>query len=312
MFNIYFKEMKKFFSLFALVAVFAACQPEKVQTAFTVAGATATINVQVFNVNTGAAYDGQYNLAASEGSVSGNTVAIESPSSTGISKHEVTLTVTGPKLAKTYTHAVTIPDVLAGGHADVSAIIVVGEDGDAYDYEIVETVVSSKESEEDMVNTHYATHSHAGNDYYYNNSEFLLDCDIDYDVISGVVVDKKSADFKLGFDTQVAENIMNSYNTGKKVTKASLPTFQISAYAMWRAWAIYTTEAVKYTVKATNLKTKAPAIEVGTFNGTRYSSTVAQWEEMAYPGADGHYEKGHGHDSHGSAENAGGGIIYSE
>ena len=96
--------MKKFFSLFALVAVFAACQPEKVQTAFTVAGATATINVQVFNVNTGAAYDGQYNLAASEGSVSGNTVAIESPSSTGISKHDVTLTVTGPKLAKSYTY----------------------------------------------------------------------------------------------------------------------------------------------------------------------------------------------------------------
>ena len=255
MFNIYFKEMKKFFSLIALVAVFAACQPEKVQTAFTVAGATATINVQVFNVNTGAAYDGQYTLSASEGTVSGNTVAIESAQSTGISKHDVTLTVTGPKLAKTYTHAVTIPDVLAGGHADVSAIIVVGEDGDAYDYEIVETVVSSEETVENMNNnTHYPTHSHAGNDYYYNNSEFLLDCDIEYDVVSGVEVDMKSADFKLGFDTQVAENIMKSYNTGKSVTKASLPTFQISAYAMWRAWATYTKEVVKYTVKATNLK----------------------------------------------------------
>ena len=47
MFNIYFKEMKKFFSLIALVGVFAACEPENLQTAFTVANATATVNETV-------------------------------------------------------------------------------------------------------------------------------------------------------------------------------------------------------------------------------------------------------------------------
>ena len=49
MFNIYFKEMKKFFSLIALVGVFAACEPENLQTAFNVPDATATLNVTVIS-----------------------------------------------------------------------------------------------------------------------------------------------------------------------------------------------------------------------------------------------------------------------
>jgi hypothetical protein len=301
--------MKKFFSLIALVAVFAACQPEKVQTAFTVAGATATINVQVFNVNTGAAYGGTYTLSASEGTVSGGTVAIESAQSTGISKHDVTLTVTGPKLAKTYTYAVTIPDVLAGGHADVNAIIVVGEDGDTYDYEVVESA-TEEVTEVAMVNDHYPTHTHADTDYYLNNSEFLLEGEIEYDVLSGSEIIKDSEDFKLGFDTQVKENIMKAYNSGKKVEKATLP-ITVSAYAIWRAWATYTVKTVKYTVNATNLATKEKLV-AGTFSGYQYSSTKAEYEEKAAPGADGHYSPGHGHDAHGSQANAGGGIIYSE
>ena len=301
--------MKKFFSLIALVAVFAACQPEKVQTAFTVAGATATINVQVFNVNTGAAYGGTYTLSASEGTVSGGTVAIESAQSTGISKHDVTLTVTGPKLAKTYTYAVTIPDVLAGGHADVNAIIIVGEDGDTYDYEVVESA-TEEVTEVAMVNDHYPTHTHADTEYYLNNSEFLLEGEVEYDVLSGSELIKDSDDFKLGFDEQVKENIMKAYNSGKKVEKATLP-ITVSAYAIWRAWATYTVKTVKYTVNATNRATKEKLV-AGTFSGYQYSSTVAQYEEKAAPGADGHYSPGHGHDAHGSQANAGGGIIYSE
>lgn len=311
MFNIYFKEMKKFFSLFALVAVFAACQPEKVQTAFTVAGATATINVQVFNVNTGAAYGGTYTLNASEGTVSGNnTVNIESPSSTGISKHDVTLTVVGPKLAKTYNYSVTIPDVLAGGHADVNAIIVVGEDGDTFDYEVEENA-TEKTTEVAMVNEHYSTYTHDGSEYYLNNSEFLLEGEIEYDVLSGAEIDKNSVDFKLGFDEQVAENIMKAYNTGKKITKATLP-ITVSAYAIWRATATYTVKTVNYTVYATNRNKQGEKLVAGKFSGVQYSSTVATVDEKAAPGADGHYEKGHGHDAHGSQANAGGGIIYSE
>ncbi len=307
MFNIYFKEMKKFFSLFALVAVFAACQPEKVQTAFTVAGATATINVQVFNVNTGAAYDGQYNLAASEGSVSGNTVAIESPSSTGISKHDVTLTVTGPKLAKSYTYTATIPDILAGGHADVNAIIVVGEDGDTYDYEFKPTSTETVKVVP-MVNTHYPTHSHADADWYYNNSEFLLDCDVTYDVLTGSKFVEGSENFYLGFDEQVLDNIKKVYNTYKK-TEGSL-SVTVSAYAMWRAWATYTIKDIKYEVIAKNRQTDK-SLTAGSFSVKDYT-TVADFKELPYPGADGHYEEGHGHDAHGSQANAGGGIIYSE
>ena len=45
--------MKKFISLIALVGVFAACEPENLQTAYTVANATATINVTVVSAAPG-------------------------------------------------------------------------------------------------------------------------------------------------------------------------------------------------------------------------------------------------------------------
>ena len=307
MFNIYLKEMKKFFSLVALVAVFAACQPEKVSTAFSVAGATANINVQVFNVNTGKPYEGTYNVATSEGAYASGIVSIESPVSTGISKHDVTLTVTGPKLAKSYTYAATIPDVLPGGHAEVNAIIVVGEDGDAYTYELVGTPDVKTETVE-MVNSHYPTHSHADLNWYYNNSEFLLEGEVEYDVLSGAEI--LASNFFLGFDEALEENYGKIYDTGMKVEKAVLP-ITVSAYAMWHAWATYTIKTGDYKVEATNVLT-GQKLTAGTMTISEYSSTDAQYKEMAYPGADGHYEEGHGHDSHGSAANAGGGIIFSE
>ena len=162
-----------------------------------------------------------------------------------------------------------------------------------------------------MLNSHYPIHLHADTEYYLNNSEFLLEGEIEYDVLSGAVVDPNSADFKLGFDEQVKDNIMKAYNTGKQVTKAKLP-IKVSAYAIWRAWATYTKKNIKYTVNATNRATGEKLQAVGTFNGVQYSSTKAEYEEKAAPGADGHYSPGHGTDAHGSQANAGGGIIYSE
>ena len=311
MFNIYFKEMKKIFSLIALVAVFAACQPEKVQTAFSVAGVTATINVSVYNVNTGALYTGQTSVTSTEGTVSGAngswTVAIEAPQSTGLTKHDVTLTVTGPKLAKAYPYTATVPNVLAGGHADINAIIVVGEDGDAYTYKLVGTS-TEKVTTVKLVNSHYPTHSHAGDDWYYNNSEFLLPCDIDYTVLSGSVI--LESNYFLGFDEALAASYEKIYNTGKKTETKKLSEF-VSAYAMWRATATYTVKTTPYTIKAKNVVTGAE-LTAGTLTVVEYSSTVAVIEEKAYPGADGSYVHGHGTDAHGGKANAGGGIIYSE
>lgn len=308
MFNIYFKEMKKFFSLIALVGVFAACQPEQVQTAFSVAGATATINVQVYSINTGAAYT-DVSVSSSVGTYANGAVLIEAPQSQGLAKQDVTLTVKGAKLAKDYTYVATVPNVLPGGHADVNAIIIVGENGEDFTFDVVRAVKDEKEEVKDMVNTHYATHSHADSDWYINNTEFLLEGEVEYDVLSGMEL--VSEDWKLGFDQKFAEAVKNiTIKEKKKVETATLP-ITVSAYAMWRAWATYTTTVAEYTVKATRIGAKEELV-AGTFTLNEFSSTEAEYKELAYPGAAGHYSHGHGHDAHGSQANAGGGIVYGE
>jgi len=305
MFNIYFKEMKKFFSLIALVGVFAACQPEKVQTAFSLAGGDATINVKVIDIIQRAEYpSAQYTLAASEGTINNNnSVYITAAENSKLDARTVTLNVTGPKLAKTYTYEAQVPEVLAGGHAVVNAIIVVGEGADfTFDVELTSKVPSTKRGY--LVNTHYQSVEEDGIPWYINDSEFKLEGEVEYDVIDGA--DWVGADPKLGFEVWF-DAIKETFDeaAGKDVTKAKLPIW-VSAYAMWYAYADYTTDLCTYTVNATNNKTGEKLV-AGTFQDKEYSSTKAERIEKAYPKSHGHYT--HGHGMSGDTVNAGGGIV---
>ena len=305
MFNIYFKEMKKFFSLIALVGVLAACQPEKIQTAFTLAGGSATITVKVVDLNSRTDYAGTYTLTSSAGTVNGNTVTLTAAESTKLAGQTVTITVNGPKFAKPYTYDALVPDVLPGGVATINAIIVVGEGGD-YTYEFVNTDTSTSK-EVDMVNVHeYPVKEVDGKNWYVNESEFLLEGTVKYDVVSGSEYLEGSA--KLGFEP-VLESLKAIYNEGKKTTQAELP-IKVSAYAIWRAFATYTTTLRTVQVNATNNKTSEKLSKVVEAKAKLYSSTAAEFEEKANPDTHGHYV--HGQGEAGGANNAGGGIVYSE
>ncbi len=305
MFNIYFKEMKKFFSLIALVGVFAACQPEKIQTAFTLAGGSATINVKVVDINNHGDYSGTYTLTSSAGTVSGNTVTISAGESTKLAGQTVTVTVNGPKFVKPYTYDVLVPDVLPGGQAAINAIIVVGEGGD-YSYEIKESDVATDE-EVEMINVHdYPVKTIDGVNWYVNESEFLLEGDVEYDVVTGSSFLEGSA--KVGFEG-VLSNLKEIYTEPTVKVVNHLP-ITVSAYAIWRAFATYTTTLRTLTVTAKNNKTGETFEKVVEAKVRLLSSTQAEFEEKANPDTHGHYV--HGQGEPGGANNAGGGIVYSE
>ena len=69
--------MKKLFSLFALAGAFVACQPEELETAFSVDPATVTIDVTVTDVQTGAAAE-DVTVTCSDGAakVEGNVITL--------------------------------------------------------------------------------------------------------------------------------------------------------------------------------------------------------------------------------------------
>ena len=305
MFNIYFKEMKKFFSLIALVGVLAACTPEKIQTAFTLAGGSATINVKVVDINNHGDYSGTYTVTSSAGTVSGNTVTISAAESTKLAGQTVTITVNGPKFVKPYTYDVLVPEVLPGGVANVNAIIVVGEGGD-YSFTITESDTPTPQ-EVEMINVHgYPVKTIDGVNWYVNESEFLLTGDVEYDVVSGSSYLDGSA--KLGFEF-LLNSLKEIYNQPTVKDKNTLP-IQVSAYAIWRAFATYTTTLRTIKVDAKNNKTGDTYSEVVTAKVKIITSSEAEFEEKANPDTHGHYTPGHGED--GGASNAGGGIVYSE
>lgn len=297
--------MKKFFSLIALVGVFAACQPEKIQTAFTLAGGSATINVKVVDINNHGDYSGTYTLTSSAGTVSGNTVTISAGESTKLAGQTVTVTVNGPKFVKPYTYDVLVPDVLPGGQAAINAIIVVGEGGD-YSYEIKESDVATDE-EVEMINVHdYPVKTIDGVNWYVNESEFLLEGDVEYDVVTGSSFLEGSA--KVGFEG-VLSNLKEIYTEPTVKVVNHLP-ITVSAYAIWRAFATYTTTLRTLTVTAKNNKTGETFENVVEAKVRLLSSTQAEFEEKANPDTHGHYV--HGQGEPGGANNAGGGIVYSE
>jgi hypothetical protein len=297
--------MKKFLSLIALVGVFAACQPEKVQTAFSLAGGDATINVKVLDIIQRAEYPStQYTLAASEGTINNNTsVYITAAENSKLDARTVTLSITGPKLAKTYTYEAQVPEVLAGGHAVVNAIIVVGEGAD-FTFDVVPTskVPSTKRSY--LVNTHYPSVEEEGISWYINDSEFLLDAEVEYDTISGA--EWVGAEPKLGFEVWFDAIKETIEEAGGKTVEKLTGTFPVSAYAMWTAYVDYTTDLCTYTVNATNNKTGEKLV-AGTFQDKEFSNSKMTPEEKAYPKAHGHYT--HGHGISGDTVNAGGGIV---
>ena len=313
MFNIYFKEMKKFFSLIALVGVFAACQPEQIETAFKVAGAKLTVNVQFVDLD-GNPYADASLSSATAGTISGNTITFEAAEGTAIAAQEISVTASTPKLAeKTRTMTVSVPDIIAGGVGTVNVKWPVGDKVDDYTYSLVPkgSPVKTLWDVEFLDNPHYDTYDHAytHNDvdidlWYLNDSEYILTGEVTYnmwwksDIIS---INYYYDTFKPIVDAYMFAFDGDSIDYGE----GKLP-FKVSAYGMWAAWQkSYLTEQT-YEVKATK---GGETIVIGDFVVAAEDTQVAEEIELGMPmhlvghGTSTHTSYHeiyvHGHDEHG-------------
>ncbi len=326
MFNIYFKEMKKFFSLIALVGAIAACTPEQLETAFTLSGATADVTINVVDLRTGAAYDGVYSILVNGTAINGNKWSASASEGQPIAEQTLNIEITSDNFngeqAFTTTHQV--PKVLAGGHYNGVAKVIVYEgtiqSGDwtyELEYELEDYSIEVKY----LVNDHYPTYSHASPvgdvpeiSWYYNNSEFYLTGVVKYTHTEGLEVVDESGCLYPGHE--MAYNSLVEY-----LIDEGLETFEeeveekeeilVSAWSMWTAWVGQFMGEYVYTLTAFNVITKEEAV-VGTVTTHEYVGSEFQYCELPYPGAPGHahYHAGHGHGLGG--ENAGGGLAVNE
>jgi hypothetical protein len=321
MFNIYFKEMKKFFSLIALVGAIAACTPEQLETAFTLSGATADVTINVVDLRTGAAYDGVYNILVNGTAINGNKWSASASEGQPIAEQTLNIEITSDKFngeqAFTTTHQV--PKVLAGGHYNGVAKVIVYEgtiqSGD-WTFDIKRKLLDYSTEVKYLVNNHYPTHSHAspvGDDeisWYYNNSEFYLTGVVEYTLTEGSEIVDESGCLYPGHETAY-NTLVENLSKDEVETIGEKKEIWVSAWSMWTAWVEQYMSELEYTLTATNDITKEEAV-VGTVTTREYAGTSFQYRELPYPGAPGHahYHAGHGH-GHGG-DNAGGGLAVNE
>ncbi len=296
--------MKKFFSLLALAGALVACTPEEIPTYFEVKNAKAEINVEVIELYTAQPISSA--ITASAGTVSGSVVTLEG--SPRLSAQDVTVSTVYD--GKTYSQVVKVSDLLAGGEARYSVRLVVGAiPGDVYKYSY-EVTKSNLKTQVGYLDYTHGSHSHNGEPWAYNMSEFILDMECSYEVEEGQeVTDVKYISVDPMFKDAV-KSLIDSYD-GEIITSEKNYEFKVSAWAMYKVYLtkVFGDKTVTIYAEKDNEKT---AIAEITVNSVEYSSI--QKEEAPIPGHEGHYHYGHGH-SHGhghGAENAGGGIIWAD
>lgn len=294
--------MKKLFSLIALVGVFAACQPETIETAFEVGNAEATISVTAVDVQSGADVTSTLAFTATAGTVTNGAVAKVVLTGAGALKAQ-TVSVSTTYKTNTYSAEVKVNDLLAGGRANYSVVIPVGVALSGYTFSV-------KAIETPVVTTAVgymasATIDHAGNKWASNNNEYLLNVTVQYVPNYGTILVPGSI-------AVLDQNFAESVNSFAGAYPSSFMTdtkdfsFTASAYSYYTAKSTLTTTVGKYQVIATPAS-GTPTV-AGTFSLKTKSSQIESLE-MADPNAHGHYHAGHGT---GSQTNAGGGIVYSE
>ncbi len=330
MFNIYFKEMKKFFSLIALVGVFAACEPENLQTAFNVADATATVNEKIVcfapdfdESEVTVTYGWSVGTGLSTKSITGNP-AIEAG----------TVTVKAEYRGATAETVVSFPKIYAGMHADLNATIFLPYNAGGYELE----VVYDYENAEDDIEIYGLQASEHGHGYaatqkisiwdeeyevymMQNATEFLLEDSYTYDEYFGYDVDEfevLNPDFAEGSFLQYMYEVMKG--EGGIDWEEKSYEFTVSA------WSLYN---VINPVDYCEIPCYVVATPVEGSGNPEFDSPVASFVitvpytycevfEMAHPDHASHYHAGHGHYTHdghalhGDNNNAGGGIIEAE
>ena len=315
--------MKKFISLIALVGVFAACEPENLQTAFNVGNATATINVTVVSAAPG--FDqsaAQVTYAWSNG---GTTQSIEGNPSIAAGTVTVTATFEGAKASET----ISFPQIFAGMDAVFTATVFIPYNAGGY-------TLSLEKGETETFTTVYgieaAAHGHGyktaqtvefnGKNYTVwmmeNASEFILEDSYTWTSYEGF----ETYDFEvLNDDFSIEATLVYAAIASKEGIDEKDNKYEFSV----GAWSLYNvinpeieTTTTYYVIATPDEGSNNPEIPaVASFDVYQISSACGA-VEIAHPDHASHYvpHTGHythdGHAIHGNNNNAGGGIIDAE
>ena len=200
-----------------------------------------------------------------------------------------------------------VSDLLAGGEAKYSVRLVVGAVPGEYEFDKDVTKLVTTVEIGYLDYTH-GSHSHNGEPWAYNMSEFILDMECSYEVEEGQEV----TDVKyLSEDTMFKANVDKFADAldGVIETVKDKYEFKVSAWAMYK---VSQTRSISDRTETVYAIKGNEAIAIGeiTVHSVEYDSIQA--EEAAIPGHEGHYHQGHGHEHGHGAENAGGGIIWAD
>lgn len=296
--------MKKFFSLIALVGVFAACQPDDLKTVFQSFPAQLTINVsKVTNSINGADVTG----AASTTSFSATgTPAIAAGSATVSATYNGATgqtTVDYPAiLADTAPVVMSAPVFIPGNLGDY--IITVEQETDYENAEIVKEYILAEAKSHG--------YDHAGSLWVANASDYILSDSFTYKNASGTDEVSDPTIIEPAFEDVVKVNwqAVKDSAEGLVETPAAEPQeFTVPAWSLYKAVNTVCKAVVTYKVIATpngNVPVVGDNGVVGTFTAVTFMS-AAKVDFMDYPG-----HSGHGHGGHGSGSNAGGGLVPAE
>jgi len=310
--------MKKFFSLIALVGVFAACQPEKIETTFDPDPAEATIQMTAVDLGTGKVTT-DVTYSAEGATVSGSTLTIKGTPNIKARDLTVNATFGNGKYSETYH----INDLIAGGKASYSFTIAVGESkATGLEFEKGETKENAAKfytftqaSHEGHATAadHYAfSHDgHSPSTWQLNNTEMLLLLSTDYEENIGNKVSSLGLSGATIEETALVQARADALATPKLSTATKSYSFKVSAWAYYNVVQTVKTTETTYTVN--RIDEKGAKTKIGMFVIKNYASFV---EAVEYA-ANSHYTYGHGHghsthDEHGNTSNAGGGICYAD
>ena len=297
--------MKKFFSLIALVGVFAACQPEGLTTAFEVGDAEATISVKVVDILTGE------DITSSATVTTPLTVPVESDGSIKDQDYPVTATYK----SGTGTASVHINALRPGGKAHYSVVIPLG--GDITDYTISLKAGTPEETSVLYYLAASKTHGHAYSYKGYetwleNASAFVLVDSASYEEYAGSELVGTYVVKEPAFEEYV-KNAAAAYD-GTITSTTKLYDFKVSAWSLYNVFGTVTTSITPWQVIATPTGSArivgSPDGVVGTFD-VKTMSSAAEKEECAHPAHASLYIEGHG-TSEIAGGNAGGGIVVAE
>ena len=342
MFNIYFKEMKKFISLIALVGVFAACEPENLQTAFTVNNATATITVTPAsadpNFNAAAVtYDYEWSTGDTAKGVGNTTMEISGTPAIEAGYVKVTAYYEG---AKSETEMVSFPKLYAGMNVALSVTVFLPYNAGDYTLSVEK---GEPKVDVEVYGLQAAAHGHGygtpveftvkctfdEKEYSFkknlkmmeNASEFLLEDTYTWKVYSGT---ENLEDYKYVYKTDDFKQLAQLTYEGFVKNFKGINYISQSMDFVVSAWALYNVVNPEFTVITPCSVIATPNgndpkinVPIATFS-IKEKISSAKKEEVAHPDHASHYDKGHGHYTpdghyaHGDNNNAGGGIITAE